>query len=96
MKKINYWGIISIVFSVVGLLFSIKFQSMAYWGPDGAFTWSWYWIGAFLSYFCSLMAVVCMILNKDKHFVFITINSIIIAPSLLWTTFIIIAWQSGM
>ncbi|MFD2807310.1 hypothetical protein [Litchfieldia salsa] len=44
MNKINYWGIFSIVLSVVGFIFSIKFQSMAYWGPDGAFTWIWYWI----------------------------------------------------
>ncbi|MEH7356426.1 hypothetical protein V7150_23220 [Neobacillus drentensis] len=97
MKKIKYWGIISFVLTVVGLIFSIKFQSMAYWGPGGTFTWTWYWVGAFLSYFCSLMAIVCMFLNKaNNNFVLIALNSIIIAPSLLWTTFIIIAWQSGM
>jgi hypothetical protein len=97
MKKIKHWGVISFFLATVGLIFSIKFQSMAYWGPGGAFTWIWYWVGAFLSYFCSLMAIVCMLLNKaNNNVVLIAFNSIIIVPSLLWTTFIIIAWQSGM
>ncbi|WP_245959298.1 hypothetical protein [Neobacillus piezotolerans] len=88
-------GIISFILTVVGLIFSIKFQSMAYWGPGGTFTWTWYWVGAFLSYFCLLMSIVCM--NKAKNNIVLTaFNLIIILPSLLWTTFIIIAWQSGM
>jgi hypothetical protein len=85
----------SLVFSIIGVIFSIMFQWMAYWG--GSFTWIGFWIGAILSYFFSLSSIVCMFINRGKlHFEIVTINIVLISATMLWTTFIIIAWQSGM
>jgi hypothetical protein len=73
------------------------FQGMAYWGPGGSFTWIGFWVGAILSYCFSLSSIVCMSLNKYKlHILLVTINIMLISATILWTTFIIIAWQSGM
>lgn len=73
------------------------FQSMAYWGPGGEFTWTGFWIGAFFSYLCCLLAVIFMLINKkSNHPILVTISILLIIGTLLWTTFIIIAWQSGM
>lgn len=99
MVKIKNGGIAVFVFSLIGFIFSMMFQSMAYWGADGTLTMEWYWVGAILSYFCSIIAIILMSF-KGKNLrmgekVLHLISTIIIILSLLWTTFIIIAWQSG-
>lgn len=99
MVKIKKWGIAVFVFSLIGFIFSMMFQSMAYWGADGTLTMEWYWVGAILSYFCSIISIILMSF-KGKNLrmgekVLHLISTIIIILSLLWTTFIIIAWQSG-
>ncbi|XAU99458.1 DUF3902 family protein [Lysinibacillus telephonicus] len=99
MGKINYGGIAVFVFSLTGFIFSMMFQSMAYWGADGTLTMEWYWVGAILSYFCSIIAIVLMSFRRKNlstgEKILHLISTIIIILSLLWTTFIIIAWQSG-
>lgn len=96
MDNINKWEIISLVLAIIGVTFSMMFQGMAYWGPGGSLTWIGFWVGAILSYFFSLSSIACMFLNKDKlHTLMVTINIILISATMLWTTFIIIAWQSG-
>jgi hypothetical protein len=85
----------SLVFAIISFIFSMIFQGMAYWG--GSFSWIGFWVGAVLSYFFMLSSIVCMFLNKDKlHFFLVAINIVLISVTMLWTTFIIMAWLSGM
>jgi len=85
----------SFVLAFIGVVFSMMFQGMAYWG--GSFTLVGFWVGAILSYFFSLSSIVCMFLNKNKlHILLVVINIVLISVTMLWTTFILIAWQSGM
>lgn len=96
MTKLNMLGL-SFILALVGFIFSILIQSMAYWGPGGSLTWIGFWCGVILSYFCSLSSIVCMLLNRGKNdFLVFFINFILISGSILWTTFIMIAWLSGM
>ena len=103
MRKINFLSIVSFILAIIGFVFSLLFQSLAYWGPDGTFISYWYWVGAILAYVCSFSAIILMILNSikrvslsglDEFFRLITV--ILFLSSILWTTFIIIARQSGM
>lgn len=97
MVNVNKWRITSLVLAIIGAVFSMLFQSMAYWGSHGSFTWTGFWVGAILSYFFAFSSIVCMFLNKDKLDIGLgVINLILVMGSMLWTTFIIIAWQSGM
>jgi hypothetical protein len=88
----------SLFFIIIGLIFSIKFQSFA-WGRTSL---TLYWIGCSLAYFFSLLSIANLIYVR-KTTVFDNLNTtitiitiIFILITLFWTTFIIIAGQSGM
>ena len=96
--------VISFILVLIGSYFSMIFQDMAYWGevhkgvPN---TLVWYWIGATLSYAFSISAVIIIVI-RDKSGKMNTLNSYLMFLSILlattnflWTTFIIIAGQSG-
>ncbi|WP_026678801.1 hypothetical protein [Fictibacillus gelatini] len=54
--------VFSLLASVVGFIFSLSFQSMAYW--DHEVTMLWYWVGAILSYIFSGLAYSS---NQEKN-----------------------------
>jgi hypothetical protein len=67
----------------------------------------WYWVGAVLSYFFSVLTLILVFIHRlidrksiEKANVIIlfaqVIGVIACFVDILWTTFIIIAWQSGM
>ncbi|BCT28111.1 hypothetical protein BVAD3_18180 [Bacillus velezensis] len=63
----------------------------------------WYWVGAVLSYLFAAGSVVTLILNKNKDsiltiscLILMIVTVMLILVTTFWTTFIIIAWQSGM
>ncbi len=63
----------------------------------------WYWVGAVLSYLFAAGSVVTLILNKNKDSILtisclflMIVTVMLILVTTFWTTFIIIAWQSGM
>lgn len=96
MAKANILGMSSLILAVFGCIFSIFFQSMAYWGPGGSFTWTGFWVGAILCYLCSISSIVCMFFNRGENNLLGLLSFVLILASTFWTTFIIIAWQSGM
>jgi hypothetical protein len=102
MKNLKKFSIYSFILSIIGIVFGMKFQFMAYWGSSYTVGMMWFWIGAFLSYAFSLTAIFLMFF-KTKNLKLsivvvvlrITILLITIA-NILWTTFVIIAGLSGM
>ncbi|WP_420869148.1 hypothetical protein [Cytobacillus horneckiae] len=102
----HFWfgciSIFSFVFAVIGFTFSLYFQPMAYWGPSGSLLMEWYWLGAFLAYFFSLLSLFLNYIkakraNKKKlDIALIILSSFLICATVIWTSFIIIAWRSGM
>lgn len=101
MSKYINWNVFSFILAIIGFIFSVKFQSMAYWGPNKSLTMQWYWSGAVFSYVCSITAIFLM-LNKiktiklDKFDIMLrSLSTVLIVISLFWSTFMIIAWQSG-
>lgn len=99
LKKIS---IFSFILSIIGLVFGIKLQYMAYWGSSFTIRMIWFSIGAFLSYAFSLTAIF-MVFFKLKNlklsivdFSLRIISFLIVMANLLWTTFVIIAGLSGM
>ncbi|SIQ33669.1 hypothetical protein SAMN05216239_0954 [Bacillus amyloliquefaciens] len=63
----------------------------------------WYWVGAILSYLFAAGSMVTLILNKNKDsiltiscLILMIVTVMLILVTTFWTTFIIIAWQSGM
>jgi len=102
MGKMKYLGILSLVSSVIGFVFSMNTQSMAYMGPNGEMTMNWFWLGAVLSYFFLIIALLFLIVLKRNNskltivdLLFTSLSIILIIITGIWTTFIIIAWQSG-
>ncbi|MBB2480769.1 hypothetical protein H5P36_11235 [Bacillus sp. APMAM] len=100
-----YSTALTFIFSTIGIIFSMLFQDMAYWGKD---TMVWYNVGAIMSYVSSILALIFLVFLviriahlHHKKFAFLFNNFIMICSgflifaSLLWTTFIIIAWKSG-
>ena len=81
---------------------SLYFQPMAYWGLSGSLLMEWYWLGAFLAFFFSLLSLFLNYIkakraNKKKlDIALIILSSFLICATVIWTSFIIIAWQSGM
>ncbi|MDP4083249.1 MAG: hypothetical protein Q8934_01390 [Bacillota bacterium] len=94
-------SILSLVFSIIALIFSLMFQSMAYWGPGKTLSMKCYWIGVIVSYFFSIMTVFIMFIKLKQieltqiDLVLRLFSSSIMLISLFLTTFIIIAWESG-
>ncbi|MFD3450157.1 DUF3902 family protein [Microbacteriaceae bacterium 4G12] len=99
-KSISKFIAISLFFAVFGMTFSILFQAMAYWDSH---TIMWYWIGAILSYVFATISlfILLLIYLKTKNYtpmqqIIIPLNIVFILVTILWTTFIIIAGQSGI
>lgn len=70
---------------------------MAYLGQN---TMTWYYLGAALSYIFAFIAIFFLVYlkikNKNiKNYALIYIDIFFILTTLVWSTFIIIAWQSG-
>ncbi|MEE4534917.1 DUF3902 family protein [Bacillus velezensis] len=93
-------NLVSFLLALSGFIFSIYMQSMAYWSNDSML---WYWGGAVLSYLFAAGSVVTLILNKNKDsiltiscLILMIVTVMLILVTTFWTTFIIIAWQSGM
>ncbi|MGW7763075.1 DUF3902 family protein [Bacillus velezensis] len=93
-------NLVSFLLALSGFIFSIYMQSMAYWSNDSML---WYWVGAVLSYLFAAGSVVTLILNKNKDsiltiscLILMIVTVMLILVTTFWTTFIIIAWQSGM
>lgn len=92
--------LISLFFSIVGFIFSLKFQAMAYLGEN---TMTWYYLGAALSYIFAFIAIFFLVYLKIKNMniknnnyaLLIYIDILLILATFIWSTFIIIAWQSG-
>ncbi|WP_412839344.1 DUF3902 family protein [Bacillus paranthracis] len=100
MKSVSKSIVISLLFAILGMIFSVLFQSMAYWGSN---TMVWYWVGAVLAYLLTTISLITLILiyrrtqqYTTSHKFLILLNIALILGTILWTTFIIIAWQSGM
>lgn len=96
------WKYISVTLAlaIIGLIFCLSFQSMAYWGPGGTSSMEWYWFGASLSYVFSLVSIIliCFWFNKlwvNKFYALLLANILLIVATIFLTTFVIIAWQSG-
>lgn len=100
MKTVSKSIVISLFWAILGIIFSMLFQSMAYWGSN---TMIWYWVGAILAYTFTAISFVSLLFlyrqnqnyTKSQKFL-ILLNIALILGTILWTTFIIIAWQSGM
>ncbi|MBC2683757.1 hypothetical protein U9R71_25950 [Bacillus toyonensis] len=50
MVRINAWNIAPFIMEIIGFIFSLKFQDMAYWERNetrvvGTFSIAWFWIG---------------------------------------------------
>ncbi|AEB23822.1 MULTISPECIES: DUF3902 family protein [Bacillus] len=92
-------NLVSLVLALIGFIFSIYMQSMAYWSNDSML---WYWIGAILSYIFAAGAAVTLILNKNKDsvlsiscLILMIVTVMLFLVTIFWTTFIMIAWQSA-
>jgi hypothetical protein len=99
MSSQNKTSIFSFVLSIIGIVFGMKFQYMAYWGSGYPVGMMWFWIGAFLSYVFSLTAILLVLFKTKFNFVGNAskiIISLITIANILWTTFVIIAGLSGM
>jgi hypothetical protein len=90
--------------AVLGFFFSLIFQDMAYWGgvqKGVANTLVYYWIGAVLSYVFSILSVILMCIKNKRdigepiNYTLMFVSILLIIATILWTTFIIIAGQSG-
>ncbi|RCX35114.1 hypothetical protein DEU43_10196 [Bacillus amyloliquefaciens] len=93
-------NLVSFLLALSGFIFSIYMQPMAYWSNDSIL---WYWVGAVLSYLFAAGSMVTLILNKNKDsiltiscLILMIVTVMLILVTTFWTTFIIIAWQSGM
>ena len=91
-------SLLSVGLSIIGFIFSNKFQDMAYWwgAPKSLL---YYWVGAGLSYAFSVAAIL-VIFIRSFNFGWLVVGIRVIGVgisiiSILWTTFVIIAWQSG-
>ncbi|QED48036.1 hypothetical protein [Cytobacillus dafuensis] len=99
LKKISNY---SFILSIIGIVFGMIFQTMAYWGSSYTVGMMWFWIGAFLSYAFSLTAIFLMFLKTKElklsivDIVMRIIFIIISFANIVWTTFVIIAGLSGM
>jgi hypothetical protein len=91
LKKHFNWRILSLVFFVLGVYFSGEFQAMAYW-TQGLL---WYWIGAFLSYLFLILAILTIFFKSKSGINLRIISSVLVVMVACWTTFVIIAGQSG-
>jgi hypothetical protein len=91
--------ILFLVFSIIGFIFSLEFQSMAYWGREGALTMKWYWVGANVSYISSVIALLVMFLKlkglSKLDIVLRYLSFTVVTITFFLTTLIIIAWKSG-
>ncbi|MCQ2010405.1 hypothetical protein NOM01_10305 [Sporolactobacillus sp. STSJ-5] len=104
MKKPFVLPAIIALLTIVACFFGYAFQEMAYWTKNSMF---WYWFGAVLAYLFSAAAITFIIIDITIKRNLGTIERVIdglvmgggllvIILTILWTTFIIIAWQSGM
>ncbi|MGE6256970.1 DUF3902 family protein [Heyndrickxia sporothermodurans] len=99
-------ALLPLISSIIGFIISISFEGMAYWSPG----MTWYWVGAYLSYIFAVLAIIFLALLGIKvtrleqvNFVIVLkylssslISIVLILVTMIWTTFIIIAWQSGV
>ena len=109
MKGLKFKTITNLTYSPLGMacfgfFFSLSFQDMGFWGgvkKGVPITLLWYWVGAVLSYSFTLLSIILIcikIINKKvnkEDYVWILPSAIFIFATVTWTTFIIIAGQSG-
>lgn len=97
-------GLSFLALAAIGFYFSAIFQDMAYWGvvhKGVPATLVWYWVGAALSFGFSLLSLFLIFRNSKAENASLLysylkfISSVMIVLSLAWTTFVIIAGQSG-
>ncbi|MGD6902745.1 DUF3902 family protein [Bacillus infantis] len=84
---------VSLITAGIGFAFSLNIQTMAYWGEDGSLTMGWY-----LFTFVSMMLIRFSFKEFPSNVIYIVlliVNVLLLIATLLCTTFIIIAWQSG-
>ncbi|MFC9416084.1 DUF3902 family protein [Bacillus mobilis] len=100
MKSVSKAIVISLFFAILGMVFGIIFQSMAYWGSN---TMVWYWVGAVLAYLFTIISLITLIriYRRTPQYTMaykflILLNIVLVLGTILWTTFIIIAWKSGI
>ncbi|MDJ1631332.1 DUF3902 family protein [Bacillus velezensis] len=93
-------NLVSFLLALSGFIFSIYMQSMAYWSNDSML---WYWSVRFCRIYLLAGSMVTLILNKNKDsiltiscLILMIVTVMLILVTTFWTTFIIIAWQSGM
>jgi len=95
MKK--HTTLIASLSAAIGFIFSMKFQDMFYWGGK---SFTWFYTGAALSYIFSVISIVLVVKSywsrgvQGADIFFNIISILLVCATLLWTTFIIIAWQS--
>ncbi|MED3649744.1 hypothetical protein [Heyndrickxia sporothermodurans] len=106
MKAVLYVALPPLLFSIIGFIFSLRFELMAYWGHN----MMWYWVGACVSYIFSILAIVYTLLTGIKLTKIDTMNSklsftylitslisiFIAMVAIILTTFIICVWQTKM
>lgn len=102
--KLYFYTLFSLLCAVGVFYLSIKFQKMAYWG-NGL---TWFWVGVTITYLTGILGVIFIILsfkirndNKNGFYSYSinllrTLSILALGMGFLWTTFVIIAWMSGM
>lgn len=100
-RKRLFFNLLSLMCAAGVFYLSFAFQAMAYWS-DGL---TWYWIGAVFTYLAGLLGAMFAFLSLIKRggekpiSVIILLNVvsfIALGLGFVWTTFVIIAGQSGM
>lgn len=95
--------VISLVFAVIGFLFSLNFQSMA--GISDVVSWQKFvfYSGAILSYIFAIASFITLIISRKQQEegsfkrTIISIMTIIVSVlSILITSFLLLAWSVGM
>ncbi|PEX90943.1 hypothetical protein CN465_25360 [Bacillus cereus] len=105
MVKVNTWNIAPFIMAIIGFIFSLKFQDMAYWGRNeagvvGTFSMTWFWIGVGLTYVCTITSIILVFLQAKNikrstmRNILMSINLLIVLITLLWTTFVVMVWLS--
>lgn len=105
MVRINAWNIAPFIMAIIGFIFSLKFQDMAYWERNetrvvGTFSIAWFWIGVSLTYACTITSIILVFLQTKNiqrgtmSNVLRSINLLIVTITLIWTTFVVIAGSS--
>ncbi|MER3125770.1 hypothetical protein ABQG68_10170 [Bacillus pumilus] len=95
--------VISLVFAVIGFLFSLNFQSMA--GISDVVSWQkfGFYLGAILSYIFTVASFIILMISRKqqgegsfKRTILSIMTIIVSVLSILITSFLLLAWSVGM